>query len=544
LRVVRRAGFAVVLLIAGSAEPRHAKANGDTRTISLHHVHTNENLTITYKKNGQIDEQALKKINWIMRDWRKNQDVAMDAEAIDMLWEVHREVGATDPIHIICGYRSPDTNTMLRSRSKGVARFSQHTLGKAIDFFIPGVPLEKLRASALRIQGGGVGYYPASGSPFVHLDVGNIRHWPRMTRDQLAKVFPDGRTVHVPADGTPLPGYELALADLERGVNQRTATPPKQRSLFASLFGGAQDAEESSDNASARQNIVAARSATPRPAAPARALVAAVAEPAADNTPVPLPVRRPIYQVAAADSRPAPAPATRSVALFDLASLSPNEIVNMRGYWGDVTETPPKPAQVAQSPADSISSARRVLASSLTAANGIEVTASIGPFAVPDRVPPEVALAYAAQASTSGSRRVPDSRPSSDSRPAPMGRLIESSPAIVTTKGAVSIARKQIETVSPSYPARSVDRMNDRLNDPWLRGLMLASSVQNSLVVTRIGDLDVTTLIQYMRKPDSAMVMTFANNPHLGITAEAFTGSAVVFQATVTFGSQRTAGLQ
>jgi len=544
LRVVQRAGFAVVLLIAGSVEPRQANANGDTRTISLHHVHTNENLTVTYKKNGQIDEQALKKINWIMRDWRKNQDVAMDAEAIDMLWEVHREVGATDPIHIICGYRSPDTNTMLRSRSKGVARFSQHTLGKAIDFFIPGVPLEKLRASALRIQGGGVGYYPASGSPFVHLDVGNIRHWPRMTREQLAKVFPDGRTVHVPADGTPLPGYELALADLERGVNQRTATPPKQRSLFASLFGGAQDAEESSDNASARQNTVAARSATPRPAAPARALVAAVAEPAADNTPVPLPVRRPIYQVAAADSRPAPAPATRSVAQFDLASLSPNEIVNMRGYWGDVTETPPKPAQVAQSPADSISSARRVLASSLTAANGTEVTASIGPFAVADRVPPEVALAYAAQASTSGSRRVPDSRPSPDSRPAPMGRLIESSPAIVTTKGAVSIARKQIETVSPSYPARSVDRMNDRLNDPWLRGLMLASSVQNSLVVTRIGDLDVTTLIQYMRKPDSAMVMTFANNPHLGITAEAFTGSAVVFQATVTFGSQRTAGLQ
>jgi len=125
-----------------------------------------------------------------------------------------------------------------------------------------------------------------------------------------------------------------------------------------------------------------------------------------------------------------------------------------------------------------------------------------------------------------------------------MGRLIESSPAIVTTKGATSIARKQIETVSPSYPARSVDRMNDRLNDPWLRGLMLASSVQNSLVVTRMGDLDATTLIQYMRKPDSAMVMTFANNPHLGISAEAFTGSAVVFQATVTFGSQRTAGLQ
>ena len=196
---------------------QHAKAVGDTRTISLHHVHTNEDLTITYKKNGQYDEEALKKINWIMRDWRKNEAIKMDPQEIDLLWEVYQEVGAKEPIHIICGYRSPDTNDMLRRRSKGVARFSQHTLGKAIDFFIPGVPLDKLRATAMRLQGGGVGYYPTSGSPFVHLDVGNVRAWPRMTREQLVKLFPDGRTVHLPADGTPLPGYELALADLERG---------------------------------------------------------------------------------------------------------------------------------------------------------------------------------------------------------------------------------------------------------------------------------------------------------------------------------------
>ena len=93
------------------------------------------------------------------------------------------------------------------------------TVGKAIDFFIPGVPLEKVRASALRVQGGGVGYYPTSGSPFVHLDVGSIRHWPRMTHDQLAKVFPDGRTVHVPSDGRPLSGYALALADVRQRLD-------------------------------------------------------------------------------------------------------------------------------------------------------------------------------------------------------------------------------------------------------------------------------------------------------------------------------------
>ena len=119
---------------------------------------------------------------------------------------------------------------MLRGRSKrsGVARHSQHTLGKAIDFYIPGVPLDKLRETAMRLQGGGVGYYPTSGSPFVHLDVGNVRAWPRMTREQLVKLFPDGRTVHLPTDGTPLPGYELARADVERGAT--TAPSPRRRS--------------------------------------------------------------------------------------------------------------------------------------------------------------------------------------------------------------------------------------------------------------------------------------------------------------------------
>ena len=220
----RRVGLAVLLLASASFGLQQAvAAPGDTRTLSLHHVHTGEDLTITYKRNGQYDEEALKKINWIMRDWRKNESIEMDRQEIDLLWEVYHDVGAKEPIHIICGYRAPATNEMLRRRSKksGVAQFSQHTLGKAIDFFIPGVPLDTLRAAAMKAQGGGVGYYPTSGSPFVHLDIGNVRAWPRMTREQLVKLFPDGRTVHLPTDGNPLPGYQLALADLERG--HRTA---------------------------------------------------------------------------------------------------------------------------------------------------------------------------------------------------------------------------------------------------------------------------------------------------------------------------------
>ena len=88
-----------------------------------------------------------------------------------------------------------------------------------MDFYIPDVPLEQIRFAGLRLQRGGVGFYPTSGSPFVHLDTGSIRHWPRMTHDQLATVFPDGRTVHVPSDGVPLKGYELARAEIEKRGN-------------------------------------------------------------------------------------------------------------------------------------------------------------------------------------------------------------------------------------------------------------------------------------------------------------------------------------
>jgi uncharacterized protein YcbK (DUF882 family) len=176
-----------------------------TRTLMLHHVHTSEKLNVTYKKDGQYDNAALNKINWIMRDWRMNKATTMDPQLVDLLWEVYHDVGATQPIQIIGGYRTPSTNEMLRTRSRrsGVALYSLHMLGKAIDFYIPGVSLEKIRETAMRLQGGGVGYYPTSGSPFVHLDVGNVSAW-------------------------------LARADIEHGPHHWAVAEPK-RSLRAEI---------------------------------------------------------------------------------------------------------------------------------------------------------------------------------------------------------------------------------------------------------------------------------------------------------------------
>ncbi|MGQ3675243.1 DUF882 domain-containing protein [Xanthobacter sp. TB0139] len=285
------------LLVGGTSGLQNAVANGDTRTLSFKHMHHGEQATFTFKKNGRYDSAVLKQINWFMRDWRNDKQIRMDPQLFDILWEVNRETGGKSAIHVLSSYRSPETNSMLRRRSKGVAKFSQHTRGKALDFYIPGVKLADLRAAGLRLQRGGVGFYPTSGSPFVHMDTGGVRHWPRMSRAQLYRVFPDGKTVHVPSDGKPLPGYQTAEAEIERRKAGGGSTPSKPKNFFAALFGGGQD--EADDNAQA----------APSPA-PARRQVAQ-----ASGT------RMSQYQELTATPEPKPAAATRGNTTLAAAPL-------------------------------------------------------------------------------------------------------------------------------------------------------------------------------------------------------------------------------
>ncbi len=215
LRPLATAGTAALFVCFASETLQTVVANGDTRTLSFHHIHTDERVTVTFKKNGKYDEGALKQLNHFLRDWRNDDVTNMDPHLFDLLWEVHRHTRANGPITIISAYRSPQTNAMLRARGRGVARFSQHMSGKAIDFYIPGVELSDLRETGMRLQRGGVGFYPTSGSPFIHVDTGGVRHWPRVSPDHLARIFPDGKTVHVASDGRQLKGYMLAKAEIE-----------------------------------------------------------------------------------------------------------------------------------------------------------------------------------------------------------------------------------------------------------------------------------------------------------------------------------------
>ncbi|MEF3134091.1 DUF882 domain-containing protein [Rhizobium sp. 268] len=209
-RTILPALFALPALV-GSA----SFASAEDRALKLFFTHTGEKATITYKRDGKFDAKGLAQINRFLRDWRRNEPTRMDPRLLDLVWEVYKRSGGKDYIHIVSAYRSPATNNMLRNRSRstGVAKKSQHMLGKAMDFYVPGVKLSTLRAFAMQMQVGGVGYYPTSGSPFVHLDVGNVRAWPRMSRQELARIFPNGQTMHLPADGRPLPGYNQAVAN-------------------------------------------------------------------------------------------------------------------------------------------------------------------------------------------------------------------------------------------------------------------------------------------------------------------------------------------
>jgi uncharacterized protein YcbK (DUF882 family) len=622
-------GLALCVFLFGSKALQNAVAEGDTRTITMHHLHTGEDITITYKRDGRYDDAALEKLNWFLRDWRRSEQTRMDPQLIDLVWEVQRETGTKQPIDVVCGYRSPQTNAMLRRRSRGVARFSQHMLGHAMDFYIPGVPLEQLREIGLRLQRGGVGFYPTSGSPFVHMDTGGVRMWPRMSRNELLRVFPDGRTAYVPSDGRPLPGYELALADIKKrgqnippvvlaDVTQSNVNP------LANLFGFMKPAEQQPEPDEDDEIETASTSAPAGPAvhyfpsssgpaqtaAPAQK-VAAAALPQAPATPAPpaaTPAPPPAPQVdankaanpllaalereaarkratiglyaAVPATAPAPAapaatanttaqqPATYQLASYEqrpvgqtpqrLAALTPNQVIAARGYWAGLPdgEAAAQPAQQQKNPprAGVPNAARKeVAAPAANASTGgaaRRVAAADSPWASAheDHVPPDLALAYAAQPEqdNAGAPFPAVTRTSVISRAAiaPAVQVVHlPAPPPATTIAVKRTATQAVSTILTAPSHRAAEIRGARFDNPWLRAVMLSPSVRRYLITLLLGDPDYRALSALMEKPTSSVMVTFAAEPNPGLTADRFSGSAVVFISTVTYGTH-TASLQ
>ena len=148
--------------------------HGD-RQLAFHNTHTGERLKVTYWESGRYQRDALREINHVLRDHRRNEVRRIDKNLLDQLFIVRKKLGTSRPMHVISGYRSPKTNAMLRKSGRRVARRSLHMSGRAIDIRVPGRSLNKVRLAALSVQAGGVGYYP--GPNFVHMDTGRVRRW-------------------------------------------------------------------------------------------------------------------------------------------------------------------------------------------------------------------------------------------------------------------------------------------------------------------------------------------------------------------------------
>jgi uncharacterized protein YcbK (DUF882 family) len=507
--------IAALSILFSSNSLQTATADGDTRSISLRHTHTNEKLTITYKVNGRYDDEALKKLNHVLRDWREDQTISMDPHLLDLIWDVYREVEATEPIAIVCGYRSPGTNAMLRRRSSGVAKFSQHMLGKAMDFYIPGVSLERLREAGLRASRGGVGFYPSSN--FVHLDTGSVRHWPHMPEAELAKVMAKG----------PL----TAVASRKTDTKVASARIPNP---FAALFGSSGEQEEDAETlaaaAPAAKRTADAKKPAPKVAEKASdksaerpAAVAAAPAPAARSA------QPQAFDLASASSRPVDLRPAGATSLVNGGNRSANDVISERGLW------PTAPDNSAQTGAAAKATAARV-----ATADPATTSSTNTPWPMPAREPTGSTLAYA-----------PTSQPATSSRPAASSAPTAGTPAATRTASAPAAARaaQQPAAAPAAASAQSLAaalaqaKAGQQFNDPWMRAMIVAPSAGGFMNTSLLGSTDFRTLSAYLQKPSTSVMMTFAGDPHLGMRTDRFAGTAVVFVSTVTF-SRRTASLR
>jgi uncharacterized protein YcbK (DUF882 family) len=164
--------------LAASSLVRPAAANLTSpavRTLAFDNLHTGERAKIAYWADGEYLPDALKEVNFILRDFRNGEIHPIDPKLLDLLNQLHFRLESAEPFEVISGYRSPATNAMLRSEGHGTATKSLHMQGQAIDIRLTDRKLTDLHTAAVSLRAGGVGFYPSS--DFVHVDVGRVRYW-------------------------------------------------------------------------------------------------------------------------------------------------------------------------------------------------------------------------------------------------------------------------------------------------------------------------------------------------------------------------------
>lgn len=175
---VGAAGAAAAVAGRGAhAAPNYLRGLGDFRKLNLSNQRTGERLNIIYFADGEYIPEAVDELSYILRDWRRNEIKPIDTRTIDIAAAVYRKVDANEPLQIISGYRSPETNQLLRRKGRGVAKNSFHTRGMAIDLTMQSRSVNQMYRAAMDLKAGGVGRY--SRNHFIHVDCGPTRSWGR-----------------------------------------------------------------------------------------------------------------------------------------------------------------------------------------------------------------------------------------------------------------------------------------------------------------------------------------------------------------------------
>lgn len=179
--ITRRGLLGVFAATAVVAAPTYSNAfgllrgAGDIRRIRMYSGRTGESIDTIYWIEGEYIPEVIKEVNHFMRDWRNDQTAKMDTRNYDIIAAAHRLLDVKEPYMMLSGYRSPATNAMLRSQSRGVAKNSLHMVGQAADLRMKSRSVKQIARAAEACSAGGVGHY--YGSNFVHMDCGPVRTW-------------------------------------------------------------------------------------------------------------------------------------------------------------------------------------------------------------------------------------------------------------------------------------------------------------------------------------------------------------------------------
>jgi uncharacterized protein YcbK (DUF882 family) len=165
------------LALSLTAAPAIARTSLEkSRTISFRHLHTDERITVTFRIGDRYQRPALHKLNWFLRDFRTQEVTVIDPKLFDLVYDINTRLGNPEGrIEILSGYRSAETNAMLRRTSSGVARNSLHMTGQAMDIRLEYASTRRVCECAVALSRGGVGHYPRA--DFVHIDTGEVRRW-------------------------------------------------------------------------------------------------------------------------------------------------------------------------------------------------------------------------------------------------------------------------------------------------------------------------------------------------------------------------------